>query len=82
MAGESCSTSAISRGQAAKEFELDDSALARIDGGELIECVMEDDDVHIRRSARFIGIAEGNFLDVAAALARGAVARGRECAAS
>ena len=36
---------------------------------------MEDDDVHIRRSARFIGIAERNSLDVAAALAGGTVAR-------
>src|SRR4029453_2854795 len=63
------------RGQAAKELELDDSALARIDGGELIERVVQDDDVHILRPAWLIRVAERNPLQVAAAFAGGTVAR-------
>ena len=76
MAGESCRTSAISvRGQAAKELELDDSALARIDRGELIERVLEGDEIYILRRARLIRVAERNFLYVAAAFAGGMLAR-------
>src|SRR4029453_17563897 len=65
----------LARGQATKELELDDSALARIDRGELIEGVMEDDDVPIRRRAWLIRVAERNLLQVAAAFAGGTVAR-------
>ena len=61
-------------GQAAEEFELDDPALARIDGAELIERLVEDDDVHVRRLPGFIGVAEWNFPHVPAPLAGGAVA--------
>src|SRR4029450_10447382 len=65
----------LAGGQPAKELEFDDPALARIDRAELFERFVQDDDVHVLRLSRSIGVAQGDLLHVAPALAARAVRR-------
>ena len=62
-------------GQAAKEFQLDDPALARIDGAESVERLVQDEDVHLLSPRGSLDVAQGNLPHVPPALAGGVVAR-------